>query len=43
MYSYNLASLGGSEIMYLFCTFAMILIVYFIIQGIRAFFREINK
>jgi hypothetical protein len=43
MYSYNLASLGGSEIMYFFCTFALILFVYFIIQGLRAFLREINK
>jgi hypothetical protein len=43
MYSYYIASLGGSEIMYFFCTFAMILFVYFIIQGIRAFFREVNK
>lgn len=43
MICYGNINLGGSEIMIIGSYLAIILFVYFIIAGVKAFFQELNK
>ncbi len=43
MSTYVYFSLGGSEIIILGIYLAIILFLYFLIRGIKAFFQELNK
>lgn len=43
MLAFFLSNLGGSEIIILFSYLAMALLAYFVIQGVKAFFKELNK